>query len=368
MTWPNVGVAYNKLFRKYLGLSDRPEIRKLPKVNISHLVRLTDDFGVVQFANQSKPDVSSGYTLDDNARALLVCIMHYEKFREYKQLSLMKTYLDYIKYVQDENGKLFNYVDNTKAVDYQNWSADAHGRALWALGYLISSPMVPEDFKKEAENVFLKALAVDVDIKYPRSLAFMINGLYFYNKLRKSDEVIKNIRKFADYLVSLYETNAHSGWGWFEPFLTYANSKIPEALFYSYLSTGDVKYLTAAKKSFDFLISKTFKNNIFMPIGQRGWYFEGGERAYYDQQPIDVAYTVQTLLLAYSITKESRYKKLALNSFLWFLGKNTLNQVVYNDESGSCYDGVGEKAVNLNQGAEATLSYLIARLSLASSS
>ena len=176
--------------------------------------------------------------------------------------------------------------------------------------------------------------------------------------------MIKNIEKFSDHLVSLYKNNSHEGWRWFEPYLTYANSKLPEALFYSYLSTGKGEYLHVAQESLSFLISKTFNKNIFTPIGQNGWYIEGQERAYFDQQPIDAAYTVQTLLLAYKITGNKRYKRLALNSFLWFLGKNSLNQIIYNEKSGGCYDGVGQQAINLNQGAESTLSYLIARLSL----
>ena len=103
---------------------------------------------------------------------------------------------------------------------------------------------------------------------------------------------------------------------------------------------------------------------MFVPIGQDGWYKKDGKRAYFDQQPVDVAYMVQTLILAYKITKDEKYKKKALNCFQWFLGKNMLKQVVYNEQTGGCHDGIGKNAINLNQGAESTLSYLIARLSL----
>lgn len=364
MTWPNVALAYNKVFRKYLGMSEHPELRKLPRINTSHLIKMTDTFGIIQFANQTEPDLSSGYTLDDNARALLVCTMHYEKFREFNQLHLIRTYLDYIKYVQTEDGRLYNYVDESKRVDYAHWSEDAQGRALWALGYLASSDVVPQDFKREAEDMFLKALTVETEIKSPRAAAFIISGLYYYNKSRKSDELVDNIVKYADHLKSIYRHNSHQGWRWFEPYLTYANSKLSEAMFYAYLATEDKSYLHIAQESLSFLISKTFSKSMFSPIGQRGWYMKGSKKALFDQQPIDAAYTVQTLLLAHKITGARRYKKLALNTFLWFLGKNSLNQVIYNERSGGCHDGVGESSINLNQGAESTLSYLIARLSL----
>jgi hypothetical protein len=38
--------------------------------------------------------------------------------------------------------------------------------------------------------------------------------------------------------------------------------------------------------------------------------------------------------------------------------------MVYNPATGGCQDGVEEYNVNLNQGAESTVSYLLARLSL----
>lgn len=364
MTWPNVALDYNKIFNRYLGLSEHPEMEKLPKINTAHLINMTDNFGIIQFAQQSAPDISSGYTLDDNARALLVSAMHYSKFKEYKQLTLLKTYLDYLKYVQDTDGKLYNYVDGKKTVDFNRWSEDAHGRALWALGYVISSTDIPEDLKQQAEDIFDKALAI-ADIKSPRAVAFIITGLYYYNLKRKSVHIQNNVRTFANHLISLFETNGKPGWQWFEPYLTYANSKLPEALLYAHLVTKKQEYRDIGLRSLRFLISKTFEKEMFIPIGQRGWYVKDNERAIYDQQPIDAAYTVQTLLLAFAITKNERYRRYAVNAFLWFLGKNSLNQVIYNEKTGGCHDGIGEGSINLNQGAESTLSYLIARLSLA---
>jgi len=51
-------------------------------------------------------------------------------------------------------------------------------------------------------------------------------------------------------------------------------------------------------------------------------------------------------------------------SFNWFLGANHLQQIIYNPCTGGCYDGLEEYNVNLNQGAESTVSYLMARLTL----
>jgi glycosyltransferase involved in cell wall biosynthesis len=363
MTWPNVAMHYCDIFNKYLDLKEK-DFESLPEIDTSHLIRLTDNFGLIQFAIQADPDENSGYTLDDNARAILVCTKHYEKFREFKQLDLIRTYLNYIKYVQKRDGKLYNFVGKDKSIKKDQWSEDAHARAIWALGYMISSPNIPDDFKREAEIIIRKAIAASDEISSPRSLSFMIQGLYFYNKVANSARIRKYIEKLANDLVSLYKNSSSPEWKWFEPYMSYANSKLPEALLYAYLSTGKRDYLDFGLESLNFLLSKTFDNEIFVPIGQRGWYFKDGQKEKYDQQPIEASYTIQSLILAYKISRDEKYKKYALEAFQWFVGKNTLNQVVYDSTTGGCYDGIGENAINLNQGAESTISYLMARLYL----
>ena len=361
MTWQNVAMAYGKVFKEIL---EDVEIKELPKINIKHLIKLTDNFGIIQFANQNIPDKNSGYTLDDNARALLTAAMYYEKFKEYRQLRLIKIYLDYINYVKGKDGKLYNFVNKDKIIDNTYWSEDAHGRAIWALGYLSSLEEIPKDLKNKAENLFLEVLSASSVMESPRAMAFTISGSYFYNKNKNSQLITKNIKKLADVLVSHYKHNAHKDWQWFEPYLTYSNSKLPEALFYAYQATQESEYLEIASQSLDFLISKTFNKETFVPIGQKGWYAKDKERAYFDQQPIEAGYTVQTLIEAYKLTQNEKYKDDALNAFKWFLGNNMLEQTIYNDSTGGCHDGLGERAINLNQGAEATISYLLARLTL----
>jgi len=257
-----------------------------------------------------------------------------------------------------------NYVDKNKKVDVENWSEDAHGRTLWALGYLISQPHIPEEIKLKAKKLFEEAKKTIGLYNSPRAIAFSLIGLSLYNKKENSQEITGEIKLLADKLVNHYNLNSSEDWKWFEKYLTYSNSKMSEALFYAYESTKDKKYLQIAQNSLDFLISVTFENGIFIPIGQHGWYMKDGKRAYYDQQPVDVASMVQTLVLANKLNKNKDYTNLALNAFHWFLGNNSLNQVVYNEATGGCYDGLGENSININQGAESTVSYLLARLSL----
>jgi len=361
MIWPNVALSYVGVFEKYLDIKKH---EKFPKVKLSHLISLTDDFGIIQFARHTKPDKQSGYSLDDNARAMIVCCMHYSIFKSESVLELVQTYLNFIKYVQQKDGRFYNFVNYDRKVNYKHWSDDSHGRALWALGYLISLETIPSDLKDEAKKLFNKALKSLRNIKSPRAIAFSIIGLYFYNKTKPSPRNLSKIRELADYLVLLHEKNSSDDWRWFEEYITYSNSKLPEALFYAYLATNDKKYLKIAESTLDFLTSLTFMEGKFAPIGQDGWYSKNGHRAHFDQQPVDTASIVQTLVLAVQITKKKRYRKNALTAFNWFLGENSLNQMIYDESTGGCHDGLGESSINLNQGAESTISHLMARLSL----
>ncbi len=338
--------------------------KTFPEIKLSHLMTLTDDFGVIQFAKNINPDTDSGYSLDDNARAIIVCCMHSTIFKNNPEINLLKTYIDFIKHVQQPDGKLYNFVDYNKKVNLEQWSEDAHGRAIWSLGFLIFSKGVSQELKNQAEQILCKTFNLMKNIKSPRAVAFIILGLYFYNKAKPCPENISKIRESADHLISLYNDNSSDDWNWFESYLTYSNSKLPESLFYSYLITKNKKYLEIAESSLDFLISITFKNEVFSPVGSNGWYQKNNQKSSFAQQPVDTASMVQTLVLAYDITKKESYLKNAINAFQWFLGKNVLNQAVYNESNGGCHDGIEEISVNINQGAESTISYLMARLSL----
>jgi hypothetical protein len=133
------------------------------------------------------------------------------------------------------------------------------------------------------------------------------------------------------------------------------------------MATDQLIYKEIAKSSFDFLLSKIFIKNSIHVISNKGWLKKenksepsplGGE------QPIDVAYTILALNKFDAIFKNEKYFEKMVAAFNWFLGKNHLNQIIYNPCTGGCYDGLEEDYVNLNQGAESTVSYLMARLAL----
>ncbi|RQO33859.1 mannosyltransferase [Chryseobacterium sp. KBW03] len=362
--WENSSISHALLFQQYS--KDKMALHyTFPIINLSHIKNMTTDFGMIQFSKINKPDIDSGYTLDDNARAMIAACRHYKMSRDESDLELISTYLNVIKFCQQTDGNFLNYINQHKEFTPQNEETnleDSNGRAIWALGYLLSiKEILPQQFSDEAESVIEKSLPVLEKIHSTRAMGFIIKGLHYQN----SENNIPLLKKLANRLVKMYQHEKHRDWHWFESYLTYGNSLLPEALLCAWITTKDEVYKQIAHESFQFLLSKIFIKGEIKVISNKGWLQKeivkdpesvGGE------QPIDVAYTILALSTFYRVFKDEKYLQMMRSAFNWFLGKNHLHQIIYNPVTGGCYDGLEEKNVNLNQGAESTVSYLMARL------
>jgi glycosyltransferase involved in cell wall biosynthesis len=381
MTWPNVAIQYCKVYSSCApDLAEAIEERTFPKVKLDYLSRLTTNFGIVQFARLTKPEFSSGYTLDDNARALMAVALYYDQLRaaspggltptQKTDLSkLMDTYLRFVESVSNEDGGFINYVrtDGTadKELNKRHNLEDANGRAMYSLAVTATIDALPKNTRRRALELLEQKMGSGISIGSPRAIALYAKSLCAL--LEKGIEIDdlnleQLLRDQCNRLMRLYEESSSHDWKWFELYLTYSNAVLPEALLLGGKLTGEDSYLDVGKQSLDFLVSLTFTNEKYMPIGQDGWHVKGRRRTHFDQQPEDVAAMVSALKTAFLITKDDNYRKLMYRAFYWFLGDNSLNQVVYDRTTGGCYDGVGRSQINLNQGAESTISYLLARL------
>ncbi len=365
--WENSAVAHAMLFEKLAG--DTITIRyNLPAINLDHIKKLTTDFGIIQFSKINHPIIDSGYTLDDNARALIAMCMHYELTSDKADLVYIQTYLDFVEHCLQPAGDFLNYVDNNKQFSGQNDTTnldDANGRAIWALGYVVSLiDKVPEDIISQATILMDKSMRRLVMVRSTRAIAFSIKGLYFNYKTFKDSESIALLKTFANRLVQIYKHESSENWEWFERYLTYANSTLPEAMLYAWMVTGETIFKEIALSSLNFLLSQTFKKNGIEVISNKNWLLKGNEAGQYGEQPIDVAYTIMTLSKFYDVFHDKEYLHKMVIAFNWFLGNNRLHQIIYNPCTGGSYDGLEQNYVNINQGAESTLSYLMARLTI----
>ncbi|SHG52400.1 Glycosyltransferase involved in cell wall bisynthesis [Flavobacterium fluvii] len=367
--WENSAIAHANMFEKISDGNIKLQY-KIPEVNLNHFKNLTTPFGMIQFSIINQPDLESGYTLDDNARALVAMCQHFELTNDEGDLEYINQYFNFIKFCFQDDGTFLNYVDKEKKFTKQNNENldDANGRAIWALGHLISlGEILPTGLYKNAVLTMELALKNVSEMNSTRAVAFIIKGIYYSNLKHHSIQNVLLMQHLANKLVQMYKHEAKDDWQWFESYLTYANSILPEAILCAYLTTGETIYREIAEKSFDFLLSKIYRNNSIRVISNKGWHTNDEElnlEKIGGEQPIDIAYTILALSKFYNVFKDEKYLEKMEIGFSWFLGNNHLHQIIYNPCTGGCYDGLEDKYINLNQGAESTVSYLMARLAI----
>jgi glycosyltransferase involved in cell wall biosynthesis len=358
MLWINVADQYSKLLKQNI----------LPPVNLSHLSRMTDDFGLFQFATLSTPNKEYGYTLDDNARALVLCCWLPKSISNTKHIQI---YLDFIKECQLPDGSFINYIDHFhKKATNQNISEDledATARAMWGLSEIMKNLEISDEIREKASSIFVKAMPKAQILFHIRSSSLIIKA--FSNILTiypaYSDELISSIKTHADSLINKLTKSSVKEWVWFDDYLGYNNAIIPEALFIAGNITNTSLYTKSGNITLNFLIDKTFSQNRYLPIGHSHWYKNNNKRSHFDQQPEDPTSMILALATVYKINQDERYRKLIDICFSWFLGNNSVQLPLYNYQNGGCYDGLHPDRVNLNQGAESQVSYLLARLTIA---
>ncbi|WP_308992348.1 glycosyltransferase [Mariniflexile litorale] len=369
-SWENAAISHALVFSKQIDEPLKLNYKK-PPINIHHLLNMTTDIGMIQFSNINTPDMESGYTLDDNARALIAACEYYKLSQNPTDIKLIRKYVNFILKCQRDNCLFLNYVDKDKRFTNQNNEVnleDSNGRAIWALGYTYC--LMEEGIDLDItllQNIKCTINQFNLKIQHfksPRALAFAMKGLYYFNLKMDDKKITEIINNAANKLVELYDFHSEKDWNWFEPYLTYANSVLPESLLYAWKSTGDIRFKRIAKKSFDFLISKIFTEDSIRVISNQSWLIKGFEEKTVQtggEQPIDVAYTILALKEFNNIFPFEDYDDKMEIAFSWFLGNNQLKQIIYNPCTGGCHDGLEEHNVNLNQGAESTVSYLLAR-------
>ncbi len=363
--WPNVALQYMRLFEKNNPKQKKVKHSTLPRYNLNHIKKCTTSIGLLQFCQAEQPLLSSGYTLDDNARALIALIEYYAINPEYGILKNIRIHFGFIERMQLASGRFINYLDFLENPTTQNSNEnldDANGRAIWALGTMASlHQMFDPMYLKKVQQMIHKSLDMLSKIDSPRAIAFAIKGLAKYSQVVSDPRILELMATMGKKLEILYISHRKDEHHWFEPKLTYANALLPEALLLVSKITANQNQQAIANQSFTYLLDLLFDGDEFQVISNQTWYEPGQERTLDGQQPIDVSYTILALSTFYQYTKLKSYLLKMKTAFDWYLGKNSLNQIVYNPVSGGCQDGLEANGVNINQGAESTVTYLMAR-------
>ena len=379
MIWPQVARRYLESFARARAekrnftpsvfavkpLDKRPA--ELPPLKLDHLRHMTDDTGMLQHALFTLPNYREGYTIDDNARALMVSVLA-DELGHSEGAEIVSRYLAFICYAFNGETKRFR-----NFMDYQrNWleasgSDDSHGRTLWALGTLLGRSNTP-GLQSMAGRLFEQALPAILTTTSPRAWAFALIGIHEYLRRYDGDRRASQVREeLAGRLLTLYQANRSKEWCWFEESLSYCNAALPHAFLMCGQSIPSSTMSDAALESLTWLADlQRDKTNggHFVPIGSNGFYKRGGVRARFDQQPVEAQAMVSACLEAHRITGDKNWYKEARRAFDWFLGRNDLHLSIYDPTTGGCRDGLHPDRPNENQGAESSLAFLQAVLEL----
>src|SRR6202795_2541158 len=359
---------------------------QLPALNLEHLTRMTDDTGMFQHAIFTVPNRGEGYTSDDNARALTFTVwleqMETERLAttgavssnllprdSSSSLSLSLRYLSFIEHAfNPEKGRFRNFLGYDRRWNESEGSEDCHGRAVWALGTVLRRSANP-GLRSAAGRLFEFSLPAVLGFRSPRACAYALLGIQEYLDSYPGDRDAQQIRSaLAGRVLAMYESVRRTDWKWFENILAYGNARLPQALLLVGSACADDRMVSAGLEALDWLTGtqRCETHGHFVPIGSQGFYRQGGEKARFDQQPLEAAGTVSACLQAYRGTGDSRWRNEAWSAFNWFLGDNDLQLPLYDGLTGGCRDGLHPERANENQGAESTLSFLMALLEMRS--
>jgi len=390
MVWKRVAQGYMDSFARVR--SDRTDLPKvqfasrvipkrldqLPGLKLNHLNRMTDDTGILQHAIFTIPNRTEGYTTDDNARALILAVLleglDLRQPEKNQQLQVdpatvdsASLYLSFLEHAfNSTKGRFKNFLHYDRRWNEPVGSEDCHGRALWALGTTLGRAQ-DHGLRGAAGRLFEFSLPAAVEFSSPRAWAYTLLGIQEYLTSFPGDRDAQKVRSaLSRRLLEMYESIRRPDWKWFENVLAYGNARLPQALLLVGAGCSDDRMVSAGLESLDWL-SQTQHceiNRHFVPIGSQGFYRQECEKARFDQQPLEAAGAVSACLQAYRVTGDSRWRNEAWSAFNWFLGDNDLQLPLYDSATGGCRDGLHPDRANENQGAESTLSFLMALLEM----
>jgi len=382
MVWKRVAQGYMESFARVR--SDRMEnpkvqfaaqmipksLDQLPELKLNHLNRLTDDTGMLQHSIFTIANRREGYTTDDNARALILAVM-LEQPNKYQLVSADSSglYLSFLEHAfNPAKGRFRNFLRYDRRWSEPLGSEDSHGRALWALGTVLGRSQ-NQGLKGAAGRLFEFSLPASVEFGSPRAWAYTLLGIQEYLTSYPGDRDVQKVRSaLSRRLLEMYESVRRPDWKWFENVLAYGNARLSQSLLLVGAACSDNRMISAGLESLDWLSTAQHCeiNGHFVPIGSQGFYRKDSGKARFDQQPLEAAGAVSAGLQAYRVTGDSRWRNEAWSAFNWFLGDNDLQLPLYDSVTGGCRDGLHPDRANENQGAESTLSFLMALLEMQS--
>ena len=305
---------------------------------LDHLDRMTDSAGLIQHAVYNIPRRSSGYTTDDNARALRLCARLCASHRDERMIERVACYLSFMEHAQRSTGGFHNFMSYHRDWIDTNGCGDSQGQAVLALAE-VRTGNVPKGFRDLSKELMNNAAPLLRKLTSLRAQAYVIQA---WAVLRRAnvpdiDELESIARRAIDHFMNAWKVSRHLGWDWFEPQMTYANAVLPHAMFDAAEIWCDDELLSIAESSFRFLDKATTSDNVFWPIGNHGWYAQNAEKSLYDQQPVEASTMAAAALTAFRMRDHQNYLVAFRKAHGWFHGENSLHSTMADTESGGIH-------------------------------
>ena len=380
MIWSDVGRRYLDTF----AAAKRHRLRKtvpqlpvetlalrqqpLPEIKLEHLRRMTDDTGMLQHAKYTVPDRSHGYCVDDNARALIAVVT----LKDLQPLGadlngLAGIYLSFLDHAFNrDSGRFRNFMSYDRRWLEEKGSQDSHGRAVWGLGIAVALGRDGGEVSFAAE-LFNRALDATEHFTHPRAIAFTIIGIHAYLCSSSANDRARGVlMRLSDRLMQQFRDFATTDWPWCTDTLTYDNARLPQALILAGWWFDDTETLEMGVRALGWLkqVQTDAQRGHFSAIGNHGWSHRNGNKAQFDQQPIEAAAMVDACIEAFNCTRDEEWITYAYRCLNWYQGENDLGLALCDYATGGCRDGLQADSVNENQGAESTLCWLMALLAI----
>ena len=340
------------------------------RVDPRQLIAMTDDTGLFQHARLALPDPHHGYCVDDNARARIAAC----RLRESDlgpgmptQEQLVNRYLTFVTYAIDpDTRRVRNFMSYERRWLEPVGSNDSQGRTLWALG--VAAAEAPMQYQRDlAGKAFQEALPGTEGLDSLRTWAFLILGLDAWLTTPEGKQDTNAAERFVDLanrLTSSFEAYSGDDWPWWEPVVTYDNARLPQAMLVAELRLGIESYSAIGMKSLAWLLETQAhpETGHLSVIGNDGWFKRDARAAgpaHFDQQPLEAAGLIDACDAAFCVSAYQVWLDRIEKCFAWYHGANDLGESLIDPETGGCRDGLTPTAVNLNQGAESILAYLM---------
>jgi len=332
-------------------------------IALDHLDRMTDSTGLIQHAIYDIPRRESGYTTDDNARALRLCVRLWARHPDERMLARVTGYLSFLEFARRPGGGFHNLMSYQRSWLDVEGCGDCQGQAVRALAEVVASDL-PDGHRALARELIDLVMSSLADLRSLRAQAYVILawGHLWAAGIKDLDPLQAIAWSAAQRLVECFQRAERPEWSWFESRMTYANAVLPHALFIAARRWPKEVFREVAERSFAFLDRETTIDDNFCPIGNDGWYSHGGDKAVYDQQPVEAVTMAEAALAGHALLGGNTYLGSFHRAIEWFHGANSLNLPLVDSKRGACFDGLHPSGVNRNQGAESTLAYLWAEV------